>query len=175
METEKKYKLSFGIESTSDEIFGVEIFTLSPIALSDMDKNIIRETAETILERIKRSYKLSNPKDIENSNKETKMLLDCFPEGMRIFSEEVPNEYCRQSCCANKRWLIVTTSLGRIKIGPRKRVISIDWSDSTIIANANQLFHSEDVTKEGRLIHAWGYDEAKKYLEKMLVTSVPII
>ncbi len=85
-----------------------------------------------------------------------------------IYVEEIPNEYCSGACCVNRPWLIVTTPMGRIKIGPRKRVISISWEDSLIKQTAQELFPGEDVTKDGRTIHAWGIDKAREYVGRLL-------
>ncbi|MFA6437153.1 MAG: hypothetical protein WC242_03245 [Candidatus Paceibacterota bacterium] len=69
------------------------------------------------------------------------------------------------------------TEFGTIKIGWRKRVININWSDVAKkleergYENASQkilaLFESEDVTKDGSNIHAWGYEKAKGYLRQI--------
>jgi hypothetical protein len=39
-------------------------------------------------------------------------LFDC-----PIFTEEIPNQYCKQPCCSQKPWYVVTTPIGRITIG----------------------------------------------------------
>ena len=54
---------------------------------------------------------------------------------------------------------------GDIKIGWRKRVISIDWSSTK--RNLLHLFKDEDVTKEPYLVHAWGTDKAVDYLKRI--------
>lgn len=86
-----------------------------------------------------------------------------FPE-TPIFVEDIANEYDSDS---PRRWLIVTSRIGRIKLGWRKRVINIDWEDSIVKATADELFHEEQVTKEDHFIHAWNYPKAKQYLEKI--------
>lgn len=90
-----------------------------------------------------------------------------------IFVEAIPNGYCGPSCFPDRPWFIVTTRAGRIKIGWRKRVIAIDWSDSTITATAEELFPCENVTKDGRLIHAWGYDKAREYVASLPICDTP--
>jgi hypothetical protein len=89
-----------------------------------------------------------------------------------IFVEEIPNGYCPDYCCAHLKWFIVTTKLGRIKIGWRKRVINIDWSETQGTKTSEELFPSENVTKETRLIHAYGGDKARDYVVAIL-TGVP--
>lgn len=53
-----------------------------------------------------------------------------------------------------------------LRIGWRKRVIHIDWLESKL--NLEHLFSSEDVTRSGGFIHAWGYDKAAEYLTKII-------
>jgi hypothetical protein len=66
---------------------------------------------------------------------------------------------------------VVTTNIGRVKIGWRKRVINIDWSDTVVKKKAEELFPEENVTKGGYdnhfYIHAWSYEDAKKYLDRI--------
>jgi hypothetical protein len=85
-------------------------------------------------------------------------------------------------------WCLMKTPKGDIKFGWRKRVINIDWSDVVKRKlkavkfgldgykekeaiqekfNANTLFPSEDVTKDGHLIHAWGEEKCIEYLRKL--------
>lgn len=53
-----------------------------------------------------------------------------------------------------------------ISIGWRKRVIKIDWSKSG--KDLQHLFESENVTKEANMIHAYGYEKAAEYLNKII-------
>ena len=84
-----------------------------------------------------------------------------------IFAEEIPNGYCGPQCCFHRKWFIVTTRIGHIKIGWRKRVISIDWERTLVTKTAEELFPKEEVTKRGRLIHAYGYEKAKEYIDRL--------
>lgn len=61
----------------------------------------------------------------------------------------------------------MTTPIGHIKIGWRKRVVVIDWSETIVKENADDLFPDEDVTKVGKLIHAWGVKKATEYVGKL--------
>lgn len=91
-----------------------------------------------------------------------------------IYCKEIPNEYWGKDSGYgwSSPWLLATTTKGVIKIGWRKRVINIDWSQSDVTKTAEELFPNESVTKGSysnpRFIHAWGYDKAKEYLNKIL-------
>jgi len=55
-------------------------------------------------------------------------------------------------------WWLVKTPVGLIKIGWRKRVISIEWEDTPI----RKIITEDSVTKNQTMVHAW---EMKKVLE----------
>lgn len=66
-------------------------------------------------------------------------------------------------------WWIVKTEFGDIKIGWRKRVISIDWSGTPYRMDSKSIYEYEfhkrpisnkDVTMWETGIHSWGYPEA---------------
>lgn len=99
--------------------------------------------------------------------KEREEILSVFGD-RTIFVEEIPNGYCPNYCCKHLPWFVVTTNKGRIKIGWRKRVINIDWSDSIIPYEAESHFPNENTTKYEKTIHAWGLEKAKEYIDKLL-------
>jgi hypothetical protein len=57
-------------------------------------------------------------------------------------------------------WWFVKTKMGYIEIGWRKRVISIDWTDTGLEVTATE----DDVTKDKHFVRAYSYDDAIKYL-----------
>lgn len=127
------------------------------------------DATEKLMEEIKAiiiAKSLNTPAKI----KENRDILGIFPEA--IYVEEIPNEYCSRACCRHLPWFIVTTKVGRIKIGHRKRVISIDWSDTIVKKTAEELFPDEPVTKSGCLIHAWKLEDAKRYVQIILGNMV---
>lgn len=111
-------------------------------------------------------YESTNTVSIERGKKQKAELLECFGD-RALYVKEIPNGYCNDPCCMNLPWLIVTTKVGPIVIGWRKSVISIAWTD-TDLPDAETLFPEDKVTKYGKLIHAWGYEVAKKYLDKLV-------
>ena len=72
---------------------------------------------------------------------------------------EIKNEYSGDKA----DWLLVKTPLGLIKIGWRKRVVNIDWSDTGI-----KYLTKDDVTKDEYFCHAWSYEKAVSYLTKLV-------
>jgi len=84
-----------------------------------------------------------------------------------IYVREIDNKYCGPKCCPNRVWLLVTTPMGVIEVGWRKRVLVIDWSVSDVTTKADVLFKDEDTTKDDRMIHAWNYEKATAYLKKL--------
>ncbi len=105
-----------------------------------------------------------DPKEIEAARNEAANFAQLFDEP--IYMEETPSEY--QSIDRYARpWFIVTTRRGRIKVGWRKRVIVIDWSESNNRDTANAMFPNEDTTKDGCMIHAWSYAKARTYIDRI--------
>jgi hypothetical protein len=80
----------------------------------------------------------------------------------QISNEYWGNDYEMQ---ARFPWWLVKTPAGLIKIGWRKRVINIDWSDVGLL-DENKVTQ-DDVTKCPVLVHAWGYCKAIEYLANL--------
>lgn len=59
-------------------------------------------------------------------------------------------------------WWLVKTQYGLIEIGWRKRVISIDWSDTGVKYGV-----PDDVTKSNTSAHAWSIEKALEYLRAL--------
>ena len=156
---------SFGM----DDGFGIKIEVAATNELPDLKSWDIRTATDKaqkmISDEIQAAIKAENPKTAQVIE-ENKKLTQLFPDP--IYIEEIPNGYCSDWCCRQIPWFIVTTVVGRIKIGWRKRVISIDWSSTRDTKNCDELFINEDVTKGFKFIHAWSLDDAKRYIETIL-------
>lgn len=63
-------------------------------------------------------------------------------------------------------WMRVHTPKNIITIGWRKRVMVVDWSESTLNVTTS-IFAEEDVTKGEKMIHAWSEEKAVEYLRKI--------
>lgn len=99
----------------------------------------------------------------QNSIKEARekfisVLGDCY--------KEIPNEYYRSEYA--EPWYYFYTVKGPVKVGWRKRVINIDWSEFPNKNKASELFPNEDVTKGEYSIHAWGYEKFREYVKKII-------
>lgn len=128
--------------------------------------NLVWNFVDKLKDEILAQRIAENPQTAINAKEEKDQLLACFPE--HIFVDEYPNGYLNNSYYfRHLPWFVVTTKLGRIKIGWRSRVINIDWSDSIIDETAEELFPDEDVTKIGKVIHAWSLEDAKRYIETL--------
>lgn len=149
-----------------DLVMGVQILVSFPRPLTREEGRIVSDHIEAIQDELAASHKRSNPDAQEKKARIVQAFRDLFGD-RAIQMSEIKNQYCRLSCCAMIPWFKVVTNLGTITLGWRKRVISIDWSKSEVKATANELFPDEDVTKEGCLIHAWGYEKAKEYIDKL--------
>jgi hypothetical protein len=149
--------------------FSIDLEILMDInrELTETDDNNLRNHVEKIVRSIHEESINLDPQSKINTERERKEILSLF--GNRtIFVEEIPNGYCPDYCCKHLPWFIVTTNKGRIKIGWRKRVININWSDSVIKHDSEKLFPAEDVTKFDKAIHAWNLEKAKEYIDILL-------
>jgi len=103
----------------------------------------------------------------------------------------IPNEYWKEGA----DWALVETPFGAVKVGWRKRVIHLSWDEIAEQAGkraaqklgpyatyfdqhraakqarqklaAEVLFVGEDVTKNDYMIHAWGLEPARAYLQTL--------
>jgi hypothetical protein len=60
-------------------------------------------------------------------------------------------------------WWLVQTSIGLIRIGNRKRVLSIDWEACEV----RGLVTQDDVTKGDSMVHAWTVEKAVEYMREL--------
>lgn len=146
---------------------GIKILIDIPRELTEEDNNNLRRAVQSIYDSLMQETIKLDPESAKEAKNDRKQILALFADQI-IYVEEIPNGYCSRYCCKHLPWFMVTTKLGRIKIGWRKRVIEIDWSDSLIPSTANALFPEEDVTKAGKLIHAHGLDKAAEYIKTLL-------
>ena len=61
-------------------------------------------------------------------------------------------------------WWLVTTPVGLVQIGWRKRVILIDWGETGKHCSVTK----DDVTKNALMVHAWSYEKAVEYIKKLM-------
>lgn len=109
-------------------------------------------------------------KDDKRKEANNKLILDCFGEHLGHY-KETTNKYA--GIYVNDPWFLVYTKIGMIEIGWRTHVISIDWTDTGVKQTAEELFPDENVTKEGKLIHAYGFEKAKLYIQKLFNSYKP--
>lgn len=84
-----------------------------------------------------------------------------------IHVKVIDNQYSKDPFYYARPWLLVTTKKGVFKIGWRKRVINLDWSESDIKIFSEDLFRGENTTKGDRSIHCWSEEKAIEYLGKL--------
>lgn len=132
--------------------------------LTSDESYFINQKSEEII-RLLRKNTIVNSDQHKNELKEEKdKIISCFG-GIHIYVKPIDNGYGKNSL---NPWFEVTTSKGIIVIGWRHRVINIDWEKSDIKDKADDLFPNENVTKDHKSIHAYGYDKATQYLRLLL-------
>ncbi len=125
------------------------------------------DSLEIIKEQINMEWAKIN--EAEDRKKHSEELSELFKKAGfdLIHVEIIDNEYCGKACCYKYPWIIVTTNKGRIKLGWRKRVMNLDWSDSDLEIDGMKIFKDENATKGTNYIHCWGKDKAIEYLKKL--------
>jgi hypothetical protein len=144
-----------------------------PAVLEDEKVRNVVYDVQGMIENVVRAVALSKLPHIAEETKAQRLGLLAGFGSAALLVEEIPNGYCNRYCCAHLPWYVVTTRLGRIKIGWRKSVINIDWAETQGTKTSKELFESEDVTKDTRGIHAWGYEKARAYVGA-IITGVSL-
>ncbi len=90
--------------------------------------------------------------------------INCYA---KCTMKPIPNGYWNEPDA--EPWYAVETPGGVLKIGWRKRVISIDWTGMKLAREPD--FSSEDVTKWETGIHAWGYEKLTEYLKVIMACA----
>jgi len=174
METTMNYVPLYQSESYGAHGFGLQILVAvhgrpMPDLRSHGIWHAAYKAADAITEEVQAEICAQDPAHVEAALCDKEALLACFPE--RIYVEEIPNEYSSRYYNRLKPWLIVTTKIGRFKIGWRKRVIHLEWTDTVVAATAEELFPEATTTKFDRVIHASNYEEAKRYIDAAILAS----
>lgn len=147
----------------SGDDYGVKVLVKCGRDLTEKEESELGRFADKLIKDMRMQTAMDDPKTAEMRQEMKRRIAELF-NGRAIFLKEIANEYCREACCVGSPWFLVTSDIGVIKVGWRRRVLVIDWIDSIVGEKAEELFPAEDVTKEGWMIHAWGYEKAKEYL-----------
>lgn len=161
---ELEYKPVAGVESYGKYALGVKISVHAGHELSEQEKSEFRHVCDQLMAVLYHGSVAADPEAMSRIRKEKETLLSLFPG---CGHKEIPNEYGKDP---NRPWFNVFTPKGTVKIGWRKRVINIDWSQTIVAAGGDELFPNEDVTKGNHYIHAWSYEKAKEYIDTILQT-----
>lgn len=164
------YTKVYEAESFGKFTFGVQILVHCSEPIDLKTENIqltFNKVGGLIMSELQAEAIANDPASMEQAKMERESLIGCF-EGAKIFVEEIPNGYMPGPRCRHLPWFVVTTEIGRFKIGWRKRVIHLEWTETTVKATAEDLFPTEDVTKTERIIHAYGYVKAAEYIQRIV-------
>jgi hypothetical protein len=167
------YVLATGIDVNGGE-FGLKIFVKTDHKPDSKEEcKAFYDAREAIQAAVMKESARLTPETHEKAAKERALILECF--GSRaLYVDEIPNGYCSRYCCAFEPWFIVTTPRGRIRIGWRKSVIHLEWTDSAIKGTAKDIFPNEEAwpgyetTQYDKVIHAHGYEAAKRYIARLM-------
>jgi len=80
--------------------------------------------------------------------------------------KKIPNGYLPEEFVEQRKespWYEVTTRMGVVTIGWRKRVLELSWKDIPIDKPVTQ----DNVTQGHRMVHAYSYGDAVNYLANL--------
>lgn len=171
--TPNKLKLIYSDESWGEMHSDIRLFAMLPGfdiegALSDDVRRVIYKYMTPLARELQAIVRAQLPHS-------KKARADWLKNADRIFkeaelpslmAEEIPNEYDPIDE-AFMPWLLIRTMVGTFRVGWRKRVLVLDWSQTGIRSTARQLFESENVTMDTHMIHCWGYEKATSYLKTL--------
>lgn len=164
-------KKVYGVKLTGkDHSTEVEIYaSVSNREFNDDDRRLFWEVGDSLAREIELNTAKADPEGPAKRETEREQFVSAFAKaGLHpIYVEELPNQYCSRPCCFNIPWFQVTSELGRIVIGWRKRVIEIRIDQTNLPQDTRGMFPDEDTTSEVGYIHAWGIKKAIEYLSVM--------
>ena len=173
---ENKWKTVRSVEYGRGDAYRIQFVIARPV--SEYEKEALYKAGDLLEDAMLKAEKDADPKTHETARENKDAILACFG-GLTnyVYIEEIPNGYCSRGCCAFFPWFIVTTPIGRIKIGWRKRVIHLEWTDSAIKQDAKAIFPGEEAwpgyetTQYDKVIHAHSYEAAAKYIERLFIAA----
>lgn len=96
-------------------------------------------------------------------------IIALFPD-TPIFVKEIPNQYYSDYGLSIP-WYEITCRIGKIIVGWRKRVIHIEWKESTVRFEGEDIFPQIETDKGPDYIHAWSYEDAADYIRRLFYVS----
>ena len=154
----------YGMLGIRIDVAGTNLPDLGSDAIQDICYNAIDKLRNEIMA----ATMAKDEEFMANARAEREAMIKCFGNES-IFVEETPNKYWGDHPMARHHpWMIVTTHIGRIRIGARKRVFEIDWSETVGTKTSEELFKDENVTKGDKSIHAWSIKDAERYIATII-------
>lgn len=167
-----KYEQAYKSEGFGDPLYiGVDLKVASPVGVTEGVRLAAYKAAALLEDAVTRDFYANDKEAQKRAAEERQLLLACFGPAP-IYAEPIPNGYCHRACCEHRPWFKVATPIGYVRIGWRKRVIVVDWSEAPLVlSTAEKLFPGEETTKDGRMIHAWSYEKTREYIAALFAEA----
>lgn len=154
----------YGLESMGGPMrFDIRLYAMLQVKPPNLD-DIVSHHMYNFTKELELHMRAALPESKEWKSNWTKDVPLMFEEAGygKVGMQQIPNEY---DGSLHRPWFRVFTNIGVIKMGWRKRVIEINYSDSIVRENAKDIFKGEEVTMIDQMIHAWGREKAVEYLK----------
>jgi len=169
-----EYKELYSTKGSSGDFnFGLKIMVKLDREFTENDTRGMYRIADGIVDALHTESLRLDPGTHERTKVTRAEMINLFPAP--IFVEEIPNGYGPENpYTAFQPWFVVTTQKGRIKIGWRRSVIHLEWTDSAIKKTAAEIFPKEEAwpgyetTQYDQVIHCHSYEKAREYIARLL-------
>lgn len=147
--------------------------------ITEEEKDAVQKVQQILKDAFTKGANFRDSEVHTHAARQRSELIGCFGH-KALYVDDIPNGYCSRGCCAYYPWFIVTTPVGRIKIGWRKRVIHLEWTDSQIEGKAEDIFPHEEAwpgyetTQYDKVIHAHSVDAATRYIGRLMEAGLRV-
>lgn len=160
-------KKVFGSESIGMYNIAIQLLvTMGDREFDDTDSSNIYPELKVIEDKLQARTDILNEQTTAQLKETKENIIKLFNEPVYVL--EIPNEYGKTWYYRNRPWFMIWTKVGPIKIGWRSSVMHIEWTTISNRIKAEDLFPESTSTKYDYIIHAWSYQEAKQYIDKIL-------
>ncbi len=156
--------------------FGISIRLRMPREFeAALDSEYVYDALETLKMGIQRVTAQLNPGMCKLNAELEQGIRKLFSDAgvQAIYLERIPNQYVgprSPAAAIRSPWFLVTTPIGHIEIGWRKRVLHIGWERTKLGKNFDLVSRGE-VTHGPGSCHAWGYEDAAKVLRELFAEA----
>ncbi len=136
------WKTLYKKEAWGNHNFGVEIRVSVDRPLLQNDETAMYKIGDMIEDAIMRETMRNDAGQQKEHDAEKAHFQACFPEGMVVLMEPIPNQYCSRWCCEMSPWYKVTTPMRTLPKGRITRTRRRPTSTPTVTTRQSSIWRS---------------------------------